>query len=427
MVKFKTLVFTSLILAFLINIVPYTTSATTINELTILLKLIDGEPLSNAVVKVAPSIYSSRVVENSTDENGLVKLYNVNVASYYTTYQFYLSIWYGFYGSIANMSLRVNQIQSVFIEITLPFKRLDISLNVTNEYLNPVNGTYQLYYPVNNLLLIQGDFTNGYLKLSKPVVNGYMLLQRSSGDIIVSSSDIIQVSNKQIMDSIRYRLDIYVNGYSEVITIPSSTPSTNLVIDIYPPRILDVKSDVDIDERLQIAWIYVIVNATDGVYTKDLKLEYRITMLTSGEKICENIPYNKNTYENYAVFTIKCSKMLTHLKDEKMLIIEIILIDRTGKKTENTTYCYLVSRLNESMNTTIGEIVNAIPQQSSSGSESVNVNTPVSRGVDIGGEGYFDIPREEKVVGFNVLFYLTGIIISSLILIGEIKRNRVKQ
>jgi len=431
MVKFKTLVFTFMIIMFSIITIPHTNSADSINELTILLKLVDGEPLSNAVVKVAPSSYyisnPSQVVENSTNENGLVKLYNVNVATYYNSYQFYLTIWYGFYGSIANMTLKVNQIQSVFIEITLPFKRLDISLNITDEYLNPVNGTYRLYHSTSNMLLIEGVFTNGFLELAKPVVKGYLLLQRSSDDIILSSNVGVQASNKLITYSTRYRLDIQVDSYFKSITIPTSNPSTSLVFDLYPPIIMDIEPNVKVDEQMQYAWINITVNATDGVNTKDLVLEYRIVKSSSSETIYRNVLYDKNFAGGYALFTIKHSIMLSYLKDEDVLIIEIILIDPTGKKTENTTYYRVWSR-NESMNTVGGGAVNTGLQQSSNGgSGSISVNTPVFGDISVGGEGYFDIPQEKKAVDFNGLLYLTGIIISSLIIIGEIKRNRVEQ
>ena len=402
-----TIIMLIIILSTIICCIPSLSSPTILPMLTIKLVLCDGEPLPNATVKVAPSIYyiddknnTEHVVINITDKDGIAVLYNVEVSDF--TNKVYVAIYYSIYGKIHADSYTFDP-QTRYIEITLPYKKLSLNYKVTDEYLNPLNGSFKLIYADSNEKVYEGIILDGEITLNSILYRGRYLL----------------IDNGQASKHISYQLLVNVKGQSYTYTITWNSLAHDIVIDLYNP-VVNLSVSKKVYTRVNIAWITVLINVSDGVYSNKINLIVLARWIKANKTIYRNdFPLPAQIYEFKAVYNTTFHVLLDKNYENDLIDLIVYAVDPSGKTTCKETLIdpwpetaeTLITSSKPVDNTSINESMLPTPYSSSG----INGENQTNRG------SYFNPPKTSQVLGFDKSIYFIGIIVSLVILIIEIK------
>ncbi len=402
-----TIIMLIIILSTIMCCIPSLSSPTILPMLTIKLVLCDGEPLPNATVKVAPSIYyiddknnTEHVVINITDKDGIAVLYNVEVSDF--TNKVYVAIYYSIYGKIHADSYTFDP-QTRYIEITLPYKKLSLNYKVTDEYLNPLNGSFKLIYTDSNEKVYEGIILDGEITLNSILYRGRYLL----------------IDNGQASKHISYQLLVNVKGQSYTYTITWNSLAHDIVIDLYNP-VVNLSVSKKVYTRVNIAWITVLINVSDGVYSNKINLIVLARWIKANKTIYRNdFPLPAQIYEFKAVYNTTFHVLLDKNYENDLIDLIVYAVDPSGKTTCKETLIdpwpetaeTLITSSKPVDNTSINESMLPTPYSSSG----INGENQTNRG------SYFNPPKTSQVLGFDKSIYFIGIIVSLVILIIEIK------
>jgi len=299
-------------------------------DVKIRIVLESGEPLINATVEVKPSLYTTMKWVNTTDENGTVVFHNIIPSSgtifiNITKYSIYENL----------LALRqVNIPEDYYIELRIPFKILVANLTVLDEYLQPVNGTYNLYY--RNKMVVTGEIINGTIFINGREVYGcsqYLLIDTDS------STGYGEIQNKL---DIMYKLVIN-GGYS--LNIDDSL-NKQIIIDQHPPQIIIGEFLVNTYPQLPYdRWISFNITVYDGINSDKVKLSLKITNLDDGKEI----GYEESRYRigDKIIYNISFHISLRKLENQ-ILVIKVSAIDIENHES-SLSFNYFINTTSESM------------------------------------------------------------------------------
>ncbi|OYT40457.1 MAG: hypothetical protein B6U89_02050 [Desulfurococcales archaeon ex4484_58] len=388
-----------------IFIVPTIYSVEKIN-LTITLYTADDKPLSNALVIVKPSRYSSSSWSNITDENGTARFYGVELTISNTVY---VEVNYGVYEKIC--SIRQLDVEDRNITLYVPFETLYININVVDEYLKPINATYTLYY--ENHPLINNKIINGKLIINGTVDHQLLLI-----------NSYLYTDNWNYVSDITYRLEIKTDTYLESMEINSNNLREKIIIDNYKPYLEIINSTIISNKLIPyFKWIYLYIGVNDGVYTDyvDINIE---------SKGVKWVLINETIESNMKISCWKTAIDLKHYSNE-YLLINITARDHSGKYSFLLETIYLGSKTNTTDNNTVSNRGNNMVSNTPSNSKVSNVNETSSGnetllGTSIGSEFSPPSISSGSEYWFNSV-YLVGVFISFIIILIEIKRYRLER
>lgn len=399
-----------LLLILIFNISVNHVDSSEIDRLQIYIKLENGDPLSNATVKICFDL-STRCIENKTDENGLTVF---ELKESFNFLRLYVN--YGIYGEI--YYYRLKNIANGIVEKQIPFKKLFVNYTVVDEYRNPLNGTYSLTYV--NKLLSTGDF------YGKIIINENLRVDNTY--LLINTRKPYESIDERIVN-IEYNMNIKVNSEERVLKINyMSSTIDELVIDIYEPiiKLLDKPEILYIPNKEIPLYAKIIVdfNVIDGLNTGFLSIK----AFYKWEHGYENeIPPNSISIvnkDNYSIhYRLEFDIKLHGSYRDQMLILKLVAIDPSNKRSECLLKINVWNSINESVTKRdqLDETTNPVEQQTSTIVNSLERNTSYTDFIETSG---FEIEsKSESNKYFNYVF-LTGPIISIIILIIEFKRYR---
>lgn len=376
------------------------------NTVLVLIRLMDNTPLTNATVKICIGL-STNCKSNITDNNGFTIIELTSTSTFLRTY-----VEYGVYGEIYYRGVEYSGGNT--IDLIIPFKKLSIEYNITDEYLKPIVGIYKLYY--KDKLLITGDF------------NGEITINESSHPesfLLINTRKPTESIYERIA-GIEYSLEIQLNEETRQFRVHYENVLKNiLLIDLHKPVIELLNITINYIPNIQIpvqARVYVDLNISDGLETSKISIRasYR---WNSGE---ENSRVEISLVENRdfsAVYRIAFSTYLYSEYRDQLITLKTIVTDQSGKSSELVEHIDVWSSIKKSngeepVNTTLS---NQLPNQS------IYTNTSTSPGTitneTISGEmSGFEIAVKDSIYSIINYIYFLGLFISLIILIKELKR-----
>lgn len=257
------LVFASLSIAMCSGYSPYSANDNNNIKIQIRFTLQDGSPLSNASITLKPSRVSTVKLVNTTDHDGYA-VFRVDESYLNSTYRPVISVSYGVYGVIYEETYSsFNDIPS---NIILPYTVLNTTINVTDEYLEKINGSYTLSY--NGHKLVEGEYINGSIKIEGFDMMGlYLLWSTTGGDLNDGYTLTIDVP-QGIHES--YKLIDAMNG---------------IMIDVYPPKLMIENFNYQYIENAHVIYFYITITGWDGVNTEDLSFNIAMKLILGNNSI----------------------------------------------------------------------------------------------------------------------------------------------
>jgi hypothetical protein len=375
----------------------------TINELVVHVYLSDGTPLPDAIVMVSPSMLSSKyhTLTNTTNANGTAVFYDVMVSVKYNVYEVHVNITYGLYKTLYDNTVKLPIGRKRYeVDIRLPYNTLSLNYTVMDEYEKRINGTYELYY--QDVMVYQGRILDGSIVVGNIRYDGkYLLIGGSSNEIT-------------------YSLLIHTISSDDLYLVTKDNVSGTIIIDLYPPK-TSVNFSKYIDERLRIAWISIVINASDGVFTRGMRVYVEARWIDNNKLIYKSSYLKPQIIiNNTAVYNATFNALLNEKHEPNTIYVLVRVVDNSGKTVEKELFIdvNVSSTIVESTTTTT--LVESITRSKTpiySYSPSYSNNTS-SRNV------YFSVPREnrEAVIPYDI--YFIGVIISLVVIILEVKSYR---
>lgn len=385
-------------------------SQTIIPKLTVRILLSNGEPLANATVKVAPSIYyiddDEHTTINLTDNNGIAVLYSVEVSSY--SNKLYMIVYYGIYGEILRGSYSYDT-QTYYIEIKVPYEKLYLDTKVLDEYRQPLNGTYSLIYTRLDMEVYRGFIVDGVIKISNATYDGYYLL----------------ISTSESYNDITYLLVINIDNQSFNYIITSENYMDEIIIDLHYP-IINWEIYTTINTELKIMWINILVNVSDGVFSKDTELVV-IAKWIKNNKTIYSEEYLAPIYSSEYIITYNITfyVILQHENMNDQIYIVVLARDSSGKQKSIETIINPWTELYTTLTTRdTGE--NLVSNNTDSHTiTNIQNNTSVNKYTSrsFSEIGFYNPPKTSQSLDLGITIYLIGIFISLIILFYEIKSH----
>lgn len=374
------------------------------SEVTLYIKvtLTNNQPLPGAEVIVKPTIYSTHEYVNTTDNNGLT----IITTEYDTvTKTVYVKVKYWIYGELYCSKI---SIADKYITIVLDYTILKANISIYDEYLKPINASYELFYNsgTQQLKLVEKEAPSNYI-LINGTINGHYLLQNKD---ILSNYMLILKSMEKYMTIIR--IDQTILERQEVI------------MDIHSP-VIKVNNISYTIRRIDQSYFYKLIlsiEICDGVNTENtvLKISYYypkeerlIIIYLAGIKTNDSIKafiYNATTTGiiNKANLTLVLNITAIDPYNRETTLLKTINLKPPKQKYNTSTTIYTTTaRYNESENIT----------STSSTQTTAGMNTNTAR--------YFSPPINEdnELDSLSYIYYL-GPIISISILLYEFIRRR---
>ena len=390
---------TGLLILCLFSTVSFSSEAI---DLTIKVTLVDGSPLPNALVRVAPSIFYANskkyTVENFTDADGVAILKNVMVNP--VDHTVYLEIHYGIYGLI--YSYNKLSIEKMSQNLSLPYRILMVSMNIVDEYLNGVEGNFTLYY--NGKTVIEGEFTNGNLIIDGRKHKHYIL----------------------IGDRIEYRIKIITTNTTkeEVISGTNNIFDKTIVLDLYKPVIHMEYYYKKYNEKTNIWQITLSFTVRDGVYSGKVRTYIKAKLLPSGRKV-----YGGEIQPSEVTSTRALYNVTLHIvsSNDRLLVLNITTIDLSGKSSQYVMKDSLDRNISKPTKQTS-------PYHTKTTSENKsNYTKSIIQATDTGSartSSWYTIPsdwenrREQIFPGIHI--YIITVFISLGVIVAELRSRRVK-
>ncbi len=318
------LVFTSLSVAKCSGYSLYSVNSNSSVKIQILFTLQDGLPLSNASITLKPSRVSTVKLVNTTDHYGYVVFW-VDENYFNPIYHPLITVSYGVYGVIFEETYKsFNDIPS---SIILPYTVLNTTINVRDEYLERINGSYTLLY--NGHRLVEEEFDNGSLNIEGIDVMGLYLLW-STTDSNPNNGYTLTIDASQGVHESYKLIDVINSG---------------IIIDVYPPRLVVEDFNYQYMENAHVIYFYLNISGWDGINTEDLLFNVDMKIIV-GDNGIDLIP----TLEEYTIhdrdgLTVKTCRYKSSFLIETMdpntinaIEYSATAVDPSGKKSTVNGY-----------------------------------------------------------------------------------------
>jgi len=278
-------------------------------KLIIHVKLSDNTPLSEAIVIIKPTIYSTREAINTTNSSGYVEIFidrNVfgNKPYLIIKYWIYEEIYHGY----INLSTTAKE---QIISIKLNYTTLQGEYKVINEYLEPLNGTYLLAYKSGN------KFTN--------ITEGKIV----SGIIHVNYTKHALLFNNELANN--YIFIIKVKNET-IKAKPSEIRNNTIIVDTEKPIIQIIEKKATYNKESNTITVIVLLKVIDGIYSEKVRLNGYI--VSNNRKAILRIDKINATKKDYLIILYYSMKTtILNINISKTVNIYITASDPTGKST----------------------------------------------------------------------------------------------
>lgn len=358
---------------------------------------------------VKPSIYSSRVVNATTNYNGVAVISGFEKS-------FNGTVFIGLRIPTYGLSIDLRTISSSYGKITirLPYECVNgTEINVVDEYSSAFDGFFKLEH--GGVTLISGAVSGGVLKL---IYDRYPLLLKTSNLIFINYDNLRNESRPWEQGSTNYRIRFYSDpGFSNELSSIKLDLETirggRVRLDLHPPKITDL-SLKKTSETLCIHWFELHVEVNDGVNTPGVGVSnVKIYVPEIGRYVDHSV--EKQSSGNEVVFKVKFHVSSCIIRS--VVLEELQVKDSSGKSTVVYDVVFnVVSEVETDFDGGGAPFTN-----STEGGVALNTFKPGSNG----SRSWFS-PVEVKERGFNVM-YLFGFAISAGIVVYErfIKRRRI--
>ncbi len=307
--KMSNRIIATLIIIFIIMFMPIPRAENNYTKLIIHVRLLDDTPLSEAIVIVKPTIYSTREATNITNSGGYVEIFiDRNVFGNKP----YLIIKYWFYGEIYHGYINLSTTtKEKIISIKLNYTTLQGEYRVINEYLESLNGTYLLAYKFGNKLInitegkiisgiIHVNYTKHILLFNNELANNYIF--------------IIKVKNETIKSKL------------------SGIRNNTIIVDTENPLIQIVEKKATYNKEANTVTITVLLKVIDGIYSEKVRLNGYI--VSNNRKAWLRINKINATKKDHLVTVYYSMKTtILNINITKTVNICITASDLTGKST----------------------------------------------------------------------------------------------
>ena len=298
----------TLIIIIVIMFLPIPRAENNHTKLIIHVKLSDNTPLSEAIVIIKPTIYSTREAINTTNSSGYVEIFiDRNVFGNKP----YLVIKYWIYGEIYHDYIDLSTTKEQIISIKLNYTTLQGEYKIINEYLEPLNGTYLLAYKSGN------KFTN--------ITKGRII----SGIIHVNYTKHTLLFNNELADNYIFIIKVK----NETIKAKLSGISNNtIIIDTKKPIVQIIEKKATYNKESNTVTVIVLLKVVDGIYSEKVRLNGYI--VGNNRKAWFRIDKINATKKDHLVTVYYSMKTtILNINISKIVNIYITASDPTGKST----------------------------------------------------------------------------------------------
>ncbi len=300
---------TLIIIIIIIMFMPIPRAENNYTKLIIHVKLSDNTPLSEAIVIIKPTIYSTREAINTTNSSGYVEIFidrNVfgNKPYLIIKYWIYEEIYHGY----INLSTTAKE---QIISIKLNYTTLQGEYKVINEYLEPLNGTYLLAYKSGN------KFTN--------ITEGKIV----SGIIHVNYTKHALLFNNELANN--YIFIIKVKNET-IKAKPSEIRNNTIIVDTEKPIIQIIEKKATYNKESNTITVIVLLKVIDGIFSEKVRLNGYI--VSNNRKAILRIDKINATKKDHLIILYYSMKTtILNINISKTVNIYITASDPTGKST----------------------------------------------------------------------------------------------
>ena len=299
----------TLIIITIIMFMPIPRAENNYTKLIIHIKLLDDTPLSEAIVIIKPTIYSTREAINTTNSSGYVEIFiDRNVFGNKP----YLIIKYWIYGEIYHGYINLSTTaKEQIISIKLNYTILQGEYKVINEYLEPLNGTYLLAYKFGNKFtnITQGKIISGIIHVNY-TEHTLLFNNELAGNYIF----IIKVKNETIKSKL------------------SGIRNNTIIVDTEKPIIQIIEKKATYNKESNTVTVIVLLKVIDGIYSEKVRLNGYI--VSNNRKAWFRIDKINSTKKDHSVTVYYSMKTtILNINISKTVNIYIIASDPTGKST----------------------------------------------------------------------------------------------
>ncbi len=292
-----------------IILIPIPRAENNYTKLIIHVELLDGHPLSEAIVIIKPTIYSTREAVKTTNSSGYIEIFiDRNVFGDKP----YLIIKYWIYGEIYHGYINLSTTtKEQIISIKLNYTTIQEEYKIINEYLEPLNGTYLLAYKFRN------KFTN--------ITKGRIIF----GIIHINYTKHTLLFNNELANN--YIFIIKVKNETTKIML-SEIRNNTIIIDTEKPIIQIIEKKATYNKESNTVTITVLLKVIDGIYSEKVCLNGYI--VSNNRKAWFRIDKVNSTKKDHLVIVYYSMKTtILNINISKTVNIYITASDLTGKST----------------------------------------------------------------------------------------------
>ncbi|MET1160843.1 MAG: hypothetical protein ABWW65_07775, partial [Thermoprotei archaeon] len=287
------------------------------------------------------------------------------------------------------------------LELVLPYQIFKTVLKVIDEYGNPVDGSYKLYY--SGEYVFGNSFKNGIITINGTINNKYLLRG----------------------EDISYKLVVSTHNSTQEVIIENAIHDA-IVIDTHKPIVMLNKINTKYHPLLRMWWINVAFNVTDGLNTEKVSVYLTSYSLPNREHYYHSKLSPVLQVNNWQVYNVTYH---VYTSRDTAVLINITAMDITGKITlveevrelirENTITGHdTTTRTKTSINSN-NTIVHTTGSTTPATQPMTNINTNISSWYIPGGK------KEDNQLA-SLLLYSSGIVIAIVILIVELRKKSIK-
>ncbi|MCD6196893.1 MAG: hypothetical protein J7J82_08925 [Staphylothermus sp.] len=302
----------ALIIITIIMFMPIPRAENNYIKLILYVKLLDDTPLSQAIVIIKPTIYSTCEVINTTNSSGYVEIF---IDRNLFGNKPYLVIKYWIYGEIYHGYINLSATKEQIISIKLNYTTLQGEYRVINEYLEPLNGTYFLVYKSGN------EFTN--------ITKGRII----SGIIHVNYTKHTLLFNNKLADNYIFIIKVK----NKTIKAKLSGISNNtIIVDTEKPIIQIIDKKATYNKKSNTITVTILLKVIDGIYSEKVRLNGYI--VSNNRKALLRIEkINATNKDHLIILYYSLKTTILNINISKIVDIYITASDPTGKLTITKT------------------------------------------------------------------------------------------